>query len=114
MIGLALVWSSFSYTLCCSRRYGRRLDAPTWLYFWGIWVDSFAVVYLVCRACDAAGRVAISSHPRRRNPDTGCSCLQLTEQVRWTTGQLVRVVVAVNPLHVCGQYRINQPVVVGG
>jgi len=60
------------------------------------------------------GGVAISSHPRRRNPDTRCSCLQLTEQVRWTTGQLVRVVVVVNPLHVCGQYRINQPVVVGG
>jgi hypothetical protein len=28
-------------------------DAPTWLYFWGLWVDSFTVV---CRACDVAGR----------------------------------------------------------
>jgi hypothetical protein len=60
------------------------------------------------------GGVAISSHPRRRNPDTRFSCMQLTERVRWTTGHLVRVVVAVNTLHVCGQYRINQPVVVGG
>jgi hypothetical protein len=28
-------------------------DAPTWLYFLGIWVDNCAVV---CRASDVAGR----------------------------------------------------------
>ena len=31
-------------------------DAPAWLYFWGFWVGSFAVVCLVCRASDVAGR----------------------------------------------------------
>lgn len=53
MIGLALgvvivfVYFVLFTSLC------EASDAPVWLYFWGIWVGSFAVV---CRACDVAGR----------------------------------------------------------
>jgi hypothetical protein len=56
----------------------------------------------------AASRSQVT--PQRRNPDTRCSCTQLTEQVRWKTGHLARVFVAVDPVHLSGQYRVSQPV----